>query len=308
MIIYQQNMGFNKIFVLGAGAIGSVYGALLSKKNDVTLIGEKEHILTIKSNGLRISGDINKNFKVKAEEKIRKIPPNTLILLTTKAHQTKKAIESIKKLLRKDTVILILQNGLGQEESAERAAGNKCRVLRGITLMFVEFLTPGRIKCGLAETILPSTNEGKKIAKILKESGLRVKLSKGMKKEIWKKLVVNCLLNPLTALFKIRNNEIAAAVFKPLRKKIVKECLEVAAAEGVHFTGDFEKEIAKKLPFYKNYSSMCQDIMKGRKTEINFLNGKIAELAKKHNLETPANEIMCYLIKFLEDNPVRKVF
>lgn len=294
-------MQFNKIFILGAGAIGSIYGALLSRKNDVTLIGEKEHILTIKSNGLRISGDINKNFKVKAEEKIRKIPPNTLLLLTTKAHQTQKAIKGIKKLLKDDTIILILQNGLGNEELVEKMVENKCRVLRGITLMFVEFLTPGRIKCGLAETILPSTNEGKKIAKILKESGLGVKLSKDMKKEIWKKLVVNCLLNPLTALFKIRNNEIAAAVLKPVRKKIVKECLEVAAAEGIHFTGDFEKEIAKKLPFYKNYSSMCQDIMKGRKTEIDFLNGKIVNLAKKHRLEAPANETLYYLIKFLEE-------
>jgi len=126
-------------------------------------------------------------------------------------------------------------------------------------------------------------------------------LSKDIKKEIWKKLVVNCLLNPLTALFRVKNNEIGDRVLKPVRKKIIKECLEVAAAEGVYFNRGFEKELDEKMSFYKNYSSMCQDIMKGRKTEIDFLNGKILELAKKHRLETPANEIIYYLIKFLEE-------
>lgn len=293
-------MGFNKIFILGAGAIGNVYGALLSKKNDVVLIGEKEHILTIKSNGLRISGDINKNFKVKAEEKIRKIPPNTLILLTTKAHQSKKAISEIKKLLKKDTVILVLQNGLGNEDLVRKIVGKKCQVLRGITLIFAEFLEPGRIKFGNAKTILPLTNNGKRIAEIFEESGLPVKLAKEMKKEIWKKLVINCLLNPLTALFRVRNNEIWGRALKPVREKIIRECIRVAAAEGIFFKKGFEKEIAKKISSYTNYSSMCQDIIKGRKTEIDFLNGKILELGKKHKIQTPVNELLYYLIKFLE--------
>lgn len=293
-------MGVKKIFILGAGAIGSIYGALLSKKNDVVLIGGKEHILAIKSKGLRISGDIQGTFQVKAERKIKAIPPNTLILLTTKAHQSKKAISEIKKLLKKDTVILVLQNGLGNEELVRKIVGKRCQVLRGITLIFAEFLKPGRIKFGNAKTILPLTNNGKRIAEIFRESGLPVKLAKDMKKEIWKKLVVNCLLNPLTALFRVRNNEIWGSALKLVREKIIRECIKVAAAEGIFFKKGFEKEIAKKMSSYTNYSSMCQDIIKGRKTEIDFLNGKILELGKKHKIQTPVNELLYYLIKFLE--------
>ncbi len=292
---------FNKIFILGAGAIGSVLGALLSKKNDVTLIGEEEHIKAIKSEGLRISGDVKETFQVKAETKIKLLPPNTLLLLTTKAHQSQKAISQIKKLLKKDTVILVLQNGLGNEDLVRKAAGKKCRIVRGITLMFVEFLKPGGVRYGQGDTILPLTSEGGKIAELLRGAGLRVKLSKDMKKEIWKKLVVNCVLNPLTAIFRVKNNKIGVDSLKPVRKRIVKECFRVAAAEGIFLKKNFEKELTKKISFYKNYSSMCQDIMKGRKTEIDFLNGKILELAKKHRLETPANEIIYYLIKFLEE-------
>lgn len=295
------NMRFNKIFILGAGAIGSVYGGLLSKKNDVTLIGEKEHIQAIKSKGLRISGDIRRTFRIKAERKIKALPSGSLILLTTKAHQSQKAIEGIKKLIKKDTVILILQNGLGQEELIKKSLGKECQILRGITYVAGEFFKPGKIRCWLnKKTILPLTKKGREIAEVLREAGLPVELTKEMKREIWKKLVINCLFGPLTAFFKVRNNEIAKETLKKVRKTIVKECLLVASAEGINFEKNLGKEIEEKISLYKNYSSMCQDILKGRKTEIDFLNGKIIELAKKHRLEIPANEIIYHLIKFLE--------
>lgn len=293
-------MGVKKIFILGAGAIGSVYGTLLSRKNDVVLIGEKAHVETIRAKGLNLTGDINETFQLEAKTRIDALPPNTLLLLTTKAHQSKKAISEIKKLLKKDTVILVLQNGLGNEDLVRKIVGKRCQVLRGLTLIFAEFLEPGRIKFGNAKTILPLTNNGKRIAEIFRESGLPVKLAKDMKKEIWKKLVVNCLLNPLTALFRVKNNEIWGIALKSVREKIIRECIKVATAEGIFFKKGFEKEIAKKMSFYTNYSSMCQDIIRGRKTEIDFLNGKILELGKKHKIQTPVNELLYYLIKFLE--------
>ena len=86
-------MNFQKIFVLGAGAVGSSYGALLSRKNDVTLIGRKVHVEAIKTKGLEISGDIQERFFVKAETKIKKIPSDALILLTTKAYDSVKALK-----------------------------------------------------------------------------------------------------------------------------------------------------------------------------------------------------------------------
>jgi 2-dehydropantoate 2-reductase len=291
---------FSKIFVLGAGAIGSLSGAFLSKKNDVTLIGEKEHIQAIKSKGLRISGHIQRTFQIKAETKIKALSPNSLILLTTKAHQSEKAIEGIKKLIKKDTVILILQNGLGQEELIKKSLKKKCQILRGITYVAAEFFQPGEIRAWPnKKTVLPFNANGQRIAEILEEVGLETELAREMKKEIWRKLIVNCLIGPLTALFQIRNNEIGENNLRRVRKLLVKECLEVASQEGLNFEKDFEKKLEEKISSYKNYSSMAQDIIKGRGTEIDFLNGKIIELAKKHHLETPANEVIYHLIKFL---------
>jgi ketopantoate reductase len=94
---------FNKIFILGAGAIGSVLGGLLSEKNDVTLIGNKAHVDAINSNGLSVLGDVTASFDVPADIKIRKIPERTLIFLTTKAYDSEKAMKKVRRLLKKDT-------------------------------------------------------------------------------------------------------------------------------------------------------------------------------------------------------------
>lgn len=296
----MKGTSFNKIFVLGAGAIGSVYGALLSKWNDVTLIGNKAHIDAVNSKGLSISGDINKTFYLKADIKIREIPEKTLIILTTKAYDSAKAIKRIKKLLKKDTVILILQNGIGNEEIVKQAASGEVRILRGITTMAAEFFEPGKIRFWSGETILEQSKVAEKIAGIFNECTLKTRLSNDINKEAWNKLVVNCAINPLTALLRVRNYEIAVDSLKTVRYEIVRECVEVGKAEGITFP-DLQKSIDKEISNYTNFSSMCQDIMKGNRTEIDFLNGKIVELGRKHHIPTPVNETLVCLIKFLEE-------
>src|SRR3989338_10820668 len=117
-----------KIIVLGAGSIVSLVGALLSKENDVLLIGRQAHVDKINKNGLEISGCINKNFKVKAKTKINKIGNGTLIILTTKAVDNKKTLNEIKDLIKDDTIILCLQNGLGNEDLIRDIVN--CKVIR----------------------------------------------------------------------------------------------------------------------------------------------------------------------------------
>ncbi len=294
-------MSFNKIFVLGAGAIGSSYGALLSRKNDVTLIGNKAHVEAIQSKGLTLSGDVQGRFFTRAETKIREIPAETLILLTTKAHDSESAIKEIKGLLKNDTVILILQNGLGNKELVKGLVGDRISVVRGLAKAAAEFLEPGRINFWNGEMVLEQTDNGKEIAALFNESGLIARVSNGMESEIWNKLVVNCVVNPLTAILRVRDNAIAADSLKQLRHRIVEECVEVGKREGMTFQPNLKESIDKDLTKYSNFSSMCQDIMKGKRTEIDFLNGKIVELGKKHNIPTPANEAMICLIRFLEE-------
>lgn len=292
---------FNKIFVLGAGAIGSVYGALLSKKNDVTLIGNKAHVDILNSRGLSVSGSVNEVFNVKAKNEIIEIPENTLIILTTKAYDSAAAIKGIKKLVKKDTVILILQNGLGNKEVVKSVLGNEIKILRGVTTMAAEFFKPGEIRFWSGETIIEGNPTAEAIVEIFNECGLKTSLSNNIEKEVWNKLVVNCVINPLTALLHVRNYKIMADSLKTVRNKIIKECIEVGKAEGITFTSDLEEKIVKEISNYTNYSSMYQDITKGKKTEIDFLNGKIVKLGRKHHIPTPINETLVCFIKFMEE-------
>ncbi|MEM3725744.1 MAG: 2-dehydropantoate 2-reductase [Candidatus Bathyarchaeia archaeon] len=294
-------MSFNRIFVLGAGAIGSIFGALLSKKNDVRLIGRKAHVDAINSRGLSVSGDINEVFNLKADTQIHEIPPNALIILATKAHETADAVKGIKKLLRKDTVILIMQNGLGNEEVVNKIVDGKAKVLRGVTMMAAEFFEPGKIKFWNSETVIEHGEVAESIAKVFNECGLKTRLSGDIAREIWCKLITNCVINPLTAFFRVKNYEIVSETLKIVRHAIVKECVQVAKAEGISLPNNLEEEIDKKIVKYANFSSMCQDILKGEKTEIDFLNGKIVELGKKHGIPTPVNETIVGLIKFMEE-------
>jgi len=296
-------MSFRKILVLGAGAIGSAYGALLSQKNDVTLISRKTHVEAINKNGLVLSGNVNHRFFVKAETTVKEISSNTLILLTTKAHDTKDAVVNIKPLLRKDTVLLVLQNGLGVKALVEKLVENKAEVVRGLVTSAAEFFEPGKISFWQGETLLEPVQTSERIAQVFNESGLKTRIVKEIHEELWKKLVINCVVNPLTAILRVRDNAIMVDSLKWIRHQIISECVAVGKAEGIRLQKNLEQFIEEKIAGYTNYSSMCQDILKGKKTEIDFLNGKIVELGRKHGISTPVNEALVGLVKFLEEQP-----
>src|SRR3989338_4304353 len=217
------------IIVLGAGAIGSLYGAKLSRFNDVLLVGNKQHVDSINKNGLKITGLENKTYKIKAATKVDKIEDKTLILLTTKVHDSRKAINEIKDLLKNDTIILCLQNGLYSENIVKGIVGRKCLVLRAITNAGAAFLKPGIIQYNNASyTAIEKSPRSKEIVDKFKECGLNAYLSGNIKFDMWKKLILNCVLNSLTSILRIENRGIADKRLDPLKKLIVDECLKVA--------------------------------------------------------------------------------
>jgi 2-dehydropantoate 2-reductase len=294
-------MSFQKIFILGAGAIGSVYGALLSKKNNVTLIGNPTYTQVVQRSGLIISGNLNDTIPAKVETAIHQIPKKTLIILTTKAHDSVEAASKIDKLLKNDTVILILQNGLGNKETLTQALDSEATLLRGITGMAAEHLNYGKVKVWEGETIIEHSENAMKIAQLFHASGIKTRLSRTFETDLWIKLITNCVVNPLTALFRVRNSEIIVESLRPVRHSVVDECATIAKAEQVHLPENLKKTLDARIAGYSNFSSMVQDIMKGRKTEIDFLNGKIAQLGKRHLIPTPMNEVLTNLIKFMEE-------
>ena len=293
-------MIFNKIIVIGAGVIGSCYGAMLSQKNTVTMVDNKEVVDRINTIGMTIKTKSEKNFTLTATTKLEEIKPKTLILLTTKAHQSEQAIKQIKNLEVENSVILILQNGLGNEDIVKKIVKDRAEVIRGIVNSGAWQVEPGKFNLILNETILKPTDTGKRVAKIFNESGLPTRISKDFISELWQKLILNCVVNPLTAILRVRNNKIAVPVLKSLRHQIVKECLTVSEAEGIFLAANLSNKLDQMIPSYNNFSSMYQDVVNGKETEIDFINGKIIELGIKHNIPTPANEALYAIIKFME--------
>jgi 2-dehydropantoate 2-reductase len=232
---------------------------------------------------------------------VRRIPDRTLIILTTKAHDSKSAVERIKPLLRRDTVILILQNGLGNEEAVSRVVGKKVEILRGITAMAAEFFKPGEIDLWVGTTVIEHDDAAESIAEVFNRSGLRASISDDINTEIWNKLIINSVINPLTAVFRVRNREICSRSLRPVRHQIVSECVAVGKTQGIAFPPKLAEIVDEEIARYTNLSSMCQDVIKGKKTEIDFLNGRIVELGRENHVPTPVNETLVCMIKFLEE-------
>lgn len=288
-----------KIIILGAGGIGSLVGAFLSKENDVLLVGREKHVDKINKNGLKISGCINKNFKVKAATKIESIDDDTLIILSTKAVDNEKSINEIKGLIKEDTIILSLQNGLGTEDLIKELVD--CEVIRGIITAGTTFLEEGRVECSnVGEVYLEDSDASEEIKNMLAGAGFKAEISDDIQERIWIKLMVNCVMNTLTAIFRVKNKELSKV--PELVKSVIYETVEVAEKEGLNFDKEKMYEIVTGIiqKSGENKSSMFQDILKGRKTEIDFMNGKIVELGKKHNIKTPVNETLVSMIKFAE--------
>src|SRR6266850_8441646 len=136
---------FEHVIVLGAGAIGSVYAAKLAGRHDVTLVARREHVEAIEHDGLRLTGREELTCRVRAATRIDSMAPATLVLLTTKVSDNRRAAAALADHVRDDTVILCVQNGLGSEDVVKEVLGGRGIVLRAITQFGAIFRGPGII-------------------------------------------------------------------------------------------------------------------------------------------------------------------
>lgn len=291
-----------RIIVLGAGAIGSVYGAKLSQFHDVTLIGGPSHVDAIQRDGLVMQGNTTGTFRLPAFTDVPHIEPGTLILLTTKVNNNAAAVAPIVPKLTGGVTIVCVQNGLYSENIVKELVGDRALVLRAITQVGGVLLRPGVVdNTVVGYTLLESHEQSPAIAALLTEAGLDGRIIPDIKKEMWRKGVFNCVINPTTALIKSEVGGIVDPRLNDLKQQIIDECIAVAKADGVMFDEDFIALIDKVFAGARTIASMQQDLMKGRKTEIDFMNGAVADLGKKYGIATPVNAAMATMIRYLEN-------
>jgi 2-dehydropantoate 2-reductase len=289
------------IVVLGAGAIGSVYGARLSTAHDVLLVARREHADAINDHGLRITGVEDRVYRVRADTSVATLPPGALLLLTSKVSDTEAVLGGVRHLLTPDMTILCVQNGLYSEDVVKQLVRERCLVLRAITHFGAIFRTPGVVELKVAaSTRIENSPRSKAIADTFTACGLDGQVTMHIKEEMWQKLVVNCVINPINAITRTEVGAIADERLRPLKQLIVDECRRVAAADGVELDADFVDQIDRVYAASRNLSSMQQDLLKGRRTEIDFLNGGVVALGGRYGIDCPVNQALTMIIKAME--------
>lgn len=290
-----------KILVYGAGAIGSAIGERLSYLHDITLVSRKPHADAISSNGLIVcsSKGRGKTF-LKCITSIDDVETPDVVIITTKAYDSKYACDDILRIIDNNTIVVSIQNGLGNYEHISHRFGRNGVV--GTTTMGVTMTRPGEIVlAGEGVTAFgPYDDAAEKITDMFIKSGFEARTSKRIFSDIWMKAIANAAINPITVVAGRTNGCILCEPYMSLAKEACYEAAAVAEAEGISLDNPWKTvlDIAEKTS--SNKSSMLQDIEKGKKTEINQITGEIVRRARGVGISVPVNNALLELIRSME--------
>ncbi|MHB1132285.1 MAG: ketopantoate reductase family protein [Chloroflexota bacterium] len=298
-----------RVAVVGAGAMGCLFGGLLSRVADVWLYDPwQEHVDTIRREGLRIAEpDGEVTVQVPATTDPAEVPAADLAIIFVKSHQTEWAARIASGILRADGLALTLQNGLGNGEVIAGVLGSE-RVWQGVTSHGGTLLGPGRVRhAGTGPTHLEVRDEiairAQRAVETFTRAGLEAHLSSDLASLIWGKLLVNVGINALTALLRVPNGTMAeVAEARSLMDAAVAEGVAVCQAKGIRLPYDDAAARAAEVALATgaNRSSMLQDVLRGNRTEVAVINGAIVREAVKVGLKAPVNELLSGLIAAVE--------
>ncbi len=302
-----------RIVIVGPGAIGCLFAAALSKtKEEVWLLDKhKERAAKISDQGIRVEG-ISGNWtaKVRIAANPKDIPVADLLIITVKSYDTKNAIVQAKPIIGSGTKILTLQNGIGNIEIIAEAVGDEA-VIGGITSQGATLLGEGNIRhAGKGETIIGRLDgkmpvEMRAIRELFNKAGFDTKVTRDLKSILWSKLIINVGINPLTALTRLPNGQLLNHEgTRNIMRKAVTEAVRVAKRKRIRLIYDdpLAKVEAVCEATAANVSSMLQDILRKKATEIDFINGVIVRLAQELGIDVPVNSILVDLVKSVEDS------
>lgn len=302
-----------KIAIVGAGAMGCLYGAKLSSipSNEVFLIDVwKDHIEAINENGLQMeeNGTVLTYNQVKGITDAEQAGPCDLAIVFVKSTLTSKAVKTNKAVFGPNTVALTLQNGLGNIDLIRAEIGDD-NVIAGTTAHGATMLGPGKMRhAGSGKTIIGELNgkpteRTEKIASVLRDACLETEISDNVLGLVWDKLLVNVGINALTGITKLQNGELLNyPEIEELLEAAVSEAHEVAAAKGITLSYDDPVGHTKAVcvATAANKSSMLQDILNHKLTEIDMINGAIVREGALAGIATPVNSVLTNLIKFIQ--------
>lgn len=299
-----------KITIVGPGAMGCLFAAFLARtKEDVWLLDKNpQRANKIKEDGIKIEGLSNFQVKVNATANPEEIGATDLVIICVKSYDTEQAIKTAKSLMGEQTSVLTLQNGIGNIQIIAEAIGQD-KVIGGVTNHGATLLDWGNIRhAGKAETIIGRmdgrlTGELRDIAAVLNNCGFETKVSRDINAIIWSKLIINAGINALTALTRLNNGRlIEFEGTKDIMRLAVFEAVKIAKKKRIKLIYDdpLQKVESVCKATAANVSSMLQDVLNKKRTEIDFINGAIVRQGENYNMPTPVNLVLTNLIKTIE--------
>lgn len=298
-----------KVAVIGAGAVGGYFGGMLARAGaPVVMIGRRAFVDAVRKNGLFLDTlQFQETVRVDASADLSAARGAEVVLFCVKTTDNAATARELAPLLAPDATVLIMQNGVDNVEQVRAAAG--LEALAAVVYIGVSVPEPGRIKhAGRGDLVVGPTNEKTKhIAELFVRAGVPCRISDNIEGELWTKLFWNCALNAVSALGNAKYGQIdTSADARKVVESIVNEVLAVARAAKVHPPGLEEPgaalagalKIATQLS--GAFSSTAQDIQRGKRTEIDSLNGYIARRGTELGVPTPVNHVLYTLVKLLE--------
>jgi 2-dehydropantoate 2-reductase len=312
-----------KILIYGAGAVGSVFGGMLAKAGEeVVLLGRAPHMEAIKAKGLRIEGiwgehTINSNILCYSNSQdVKEDHAGTfdLIIISVKAYDTFSAASDLRNMINMDTLVLSIQNGIGNTEIIAKNIGAD-QTLAGMVIFGSEMISPGIVRVNVSADdvaigrINKNTDQSavEKVAAAFTLAGIKTKTTEQIEAHLWNKMLYNCALNALAAILNVTYGQLLESEHaKNIMRRVLWEIYAVVERQGLVLEKKIKEEYSKILfnhliPLTSAHKpSMLQDMEKRKKTEIDYLNGMIVQMAKDAGVASPTNLMLTELIKFKE--------
>ncbi len=300
-----------KIVIVGPGAMGCLFAAFLSKSKEEIWILDKsrERSAQINDQGIIVEGMTPPwQAKVPATAEVGEIKSTDLLILGVKSYHTKEAVSGARDLVGEKSKVLTLQNGIGNIEIISEIVGSD-KVIGGVTNLGATLMDVGRVKfAGKGETVIGRIDgkipaEMRSLREIFNKVGLETKISRDIKSLLWSKLIINAGINALSAITRLKNGQLLE--FEGTRKilrEAVTEAVRVAKRKRIRLIYDdpLAKVEAVCEATAHNISSMLQDVLRKKRTEIDFINGVIVRQGQEAGIPVPINSLLVDLVKTLE--------
>jgi 2-dehydropantoate 2-reductase len=293
-----------RIAVMGAGAVGCYYGGMLARAgHPVILIGRTQHVEAVRRDGLFMdTQSFQAHVPMEASTEAKAVRGAKLVLFCVKSMDTESAAAEIAPHLQPDALVLALQNGVDNAERLKAVLPNE--ICPAVVYVASEMAGPGHVKHhGRGELLIAPTASSRELVTLFAGADVPVQISDNVASALWAKLILNCAYNALSALSQLPYGRLVQAEgIDAVMRDVMQECLAVARGEHVTVPGDMweaVQRIARTMP--TQLSSTAQDLARGKRSEIDHLNGYVVRRGEALGIPTPVNRVLHALVKLLEE-------